>query len=355
MVVFSFVKKYYSVNSALIVVSLSSALFLYVYYSFVSRGYALVSLFFVLCLYCVYKITFENNRVRHWAYFSLFSVLGFYTMPSFLYPFFTLNLLLLLLNFSGILRQIVSGIAIIAITIFLYLPIIAVNGLDVLMNNKLLQSATRTEVLTVFPRFASDSLAEITGVSFLVIIPLLLLALLVLILQKRHLEIKLVAAFIIAPILLMWLHPVIPFARTFSYYSIVLPFLFIITLSPYLGKFPAKYIAIVAVAIQCIFLSRFYIKMKQHKSENMQYAEFNKSIAGNNRYYLNCKWYDAVLSFELKSRNFKDAQMTYNNPQVKVSADTIVNYDYIIIDKAYDETKTMTPLYSDKVTNIYKK
>jgi hypothetical protein len=354
-VLFSFVRKYYSVNSALTVAGLSSVLFLYVYYSFASRGYALVNLFFVLCLYCVYKIIFENNQRRHWFYFSFFSVLGFYTMPSFLYPFFTLNLILLLVNFKGIFRQAISGIAIVIATAILYLPVVALNGLDALTNNKQLQSATRAEVLALFPKFASNSLAEITGINFLVIIPLLLVALLVLIIQKRNLEVKLVAAFILAPILLMWLHPVIPFARTFSYYSIVLPFLCILPVNPYLKKNSSKYVAAIVIIIQCIFLYSFYTKMKLHKSENMQYAEINKHIAGNYSYYLNCKWYDAVLSFELKTHNFKNSVVTYNNPQIKMSADTVNGYDYIIIDKVYDETKTMTPLYSDKITNVYKK
>ena len=95
--------------------------------------------------------------------------------------------------------------------------------------------------------------------------------------------------------------------------------------------------------------------MKSHKSENMSYAEINKNIAGNHSYYLNCRWYDAVLSFELKTRNFNSAIVKYNNPLVKVSADTIRNYDYIIIDKIFDETKTLTLLYSDKITNVYKR
>ena len=114
-------------------------------------------------------------------------------------------------------------------------------------------------------------------------------------------------------------------------------------------------IAVGVILVQLIFLYSFFTKMKAHKSENMSYAEINKKIAGNHSYYLNCRWYDAVLSFELKSRHFNGAVIKYNNPLIKVSADTIANYDYILIDKIYDETKTLTPIYSDKITNVYRR
>src|SRR5258706_10399833 len=122
------------------------------------------------------------------------------------------------------------------------------------------------------------------------------------------------AAFVIAPLLLMLIHPVIPFARTFSYYCIVLPFLCAIPVNAYLDKFSHTNITMAIIFIQFIFLYSFFIKMKSHNSDNMIYAEINKNIAGNHSYYLNCRWYDAVLSFELKTRNFNSAIVKYNNP-----------------------------------------
>jgi hypothetical protein len=129
----------------------------------------------------------------------------------------------------------------------------------------------------------------------------------------------------------------------------------VIPFNSYLQRFPKAYLTAAVIFVQMCFLFSFFLWAKMHKSENMQYAEINKHIAGNHSYYLNCKWYDAVLSFELKSRNFNGAVVKYNNPMVKVSADTILGYDYIIIDKIYDETKSLPPLYSDKITNVYKR
>src|SRR5262249_55441328 len=153
--------------------------------------------------FSVYKIIFENNRARHWAYFSLFSFMGFYVMPSFLYPFFTLNLVLLLLNFRGLFRQVLFGIATVVAVVIVYMPVVTVNGMDVLTGRKQMQSTARSEVLSSFPQFASDSLAEVTGISFPVLAFLLLAALLILILQKNNRAIKLLAAFVTAPLLLM--------------------------------------------------------------------------------------------------------------------------------------------------------
>lgn len=350
---FSFAKKYYSLNTALAVTGISSVLFMYVYYSFASRGYALGHLFFVLCLYSVYKIIFENNRSNHWVYFSFFGALGFYTMPSFLYPYATLNLVLLLGNFKGIFRQLLSGLGTIIMVAALYLPVIAVNGLEVLRGNMETQSVTLMRVLNSFPQFASEALTMITGINSLPVVIILFAALLILIIQKNKPGIILTIAFVVTPLLLMLLHPIIPFPRTFSYYTIILPLLCVIPANYYLSKLSTKHVTIAVILLQAILLYSFFIKIKRYKDEDMQYAEINKNIAGNYSYYMNCRWYDVVLPYELKSRKFNGAVIKYNKPLAKISADTIGNYDYVIIDKIFDETKTRVPLYSDKVTNVY--
>ena len=95
--------------------------------------------------------------------------------------------------------------------------------------------------------------------------------------------------------------------------------------------------------------------MQTEKQVDLKYSEINKSIAGNHGYYLNCSLCDVTLLYELKTHNYPGAVIKYTKPLINVSADTISGYDYIIIDKAYDETKQLAPLYSDKLMNVYKK
>jgi hypothetical protein len=179
-------------------------------------------------------------------------------MPTFLYPYLTLNLLLLLNNFKGFLRQAIFGLITLAITAVFYLPVIAVNGTNVLLQSRQSDDTSRWEVLGLFSAFASKALVEVTGISFPVIVLLSLAAVLVMVIQKRQFGIKLAAAFIVGPLLLTVLHPVIPFARTFSYYCIVLPFLCIIPLNSFLEKFHRKYIITAVLFVQVIFLYSFF-------------------------------------------------------------------------------------------------
>lgn len=114
-VLYKFVSTHFGKKTALLVLALSSMLFLNIYYSYMSRGYSMLNLFFVYSLFLSFNLIKGENTTKNWALFSLFSILGFYTIPSYLYPFLTLNALIFVLEPKYIWKQIIAGFVVLVI------------------------------------------------------------------------------------------------------------------------------------------------------------------------------------------------------------------------------------------------
>jgi hypothetical protein len=101
-------------------------------YAVLARGYCLVFLFTALCVFCVIRIA-QNNSAYHKVLLVLFSVSGFYTLPSFLYPFVALMGVHILHGLHNknkliIYNAVVINIAVAIFTLLLYSPVILTSG-----------------------------------------------------------------------------------------------------------------------------------------------------------------------------------------------------------------------------------
>jgi hypothetical protein len=102
-------------------------------YSASARGYTLIWLFSILCIYLAAGLI-KNNRTIGWILFGLFAALGFYTIPIMLYPFAGICIWLLLNFFQSsgftkaFLKQLtplmITGLSVVIVTIILYLPVV---------------------------------------------------------------------------------------------------------------------------------------------------------------------------------------------------------------------------------------
>jgi len=59
---YKFITGFLNKKTAIVITGITSVLFLNIFYSYMSRGYALVYLFFIIALYCSYKIINESNE-----------------------------------------------------------------------------------------------------------------------------------------------------------------------------------------------------------------------------------------------------------------------------------------------------
>ena len=346
---------YYSRQAALIVTAIGSMVFLVFYYSYQSRGYALVNLLFISAFYNALGIIRKNDCLQNWVWFGVSCILGFYTMPSFLYPFLTLNIIILLYNWPNLKRQIITNAVVVMATVVLYLPIIVVNGLDALTNNPYVRSIQRAEVIERLPGFLQFSLNELTQFPWWLVILFLLPAFFYSVLRRQKFSIGLFLIFLLAPVVFLILHSVIPFPRTFIYYGFVLPFLAITGFAEQLKKIPVVPLTIALIAIQLGLLYQFNKEIIPYEERDPQLnwssKKFTNMMVGDKRYFSSGNLLGTTLLYELKAQGFKKAEVIfYNGP---VSADSLKSFDYIIIGHQFDHTKAKKAKITTPYYNIY--
>jgi hypothetical protein len=110
------------------------------YYATQGRGYGLLILWVTLAAYAAVQIGRSVAGWRPYAMLGVSCVLGFYTVPVFLYPFAGLALYLVVAlvrrrAYGPLRRLLVTGIGAGAATGLLYLPVLLVNGPGALTGN----------------------------------------------------------------------------------------------------------------------------------------------------------------------------------------------------------------------------
>lgn len=361
-IIFSFLKKFYSEKTAFFVTAIASMLFMSVYYSYMSRGYTLVVLFFMICLYSSYNII-KNEKCKNenWMIFTVSSILGFYTMPSFLYPYLTINLLIFINDYRNIKRQIIFNLFILLGVLTLYMPIIIHQGMEVLTNNPFVRPQSRLWVISELPGFSFQTIKEIFGVSPYVVLLFFLLSVIVSIKERNKESLILWSVFLLVPLILLIVHSVIPFPRTFVYYGFVFVFLIAVSFRKYIDRISLKVFLPCLIIIQIFGFVNFKLNICEYETFNIYYKEVNdKIIEADKTYYVLSQYNCDLHRFELFNKGYDinkakyDAIYSFNYR--KLSADTIKNiYDYIIIDADKDVTTFRKPLYSNEWVNVYGK
>ncbi len=358
LVLYKFVSKHFNKKLALVVVAVSSTLFMTVYYSYMSRGYALLNLFFIINLYCAFNIIKEENQRNSWLVFCISSVCGFYTMPSFLYPFITINFFILLLHKKAIGKLFIVNVITILLVVLTYLPILYHEGIGAIINNPYVQPIGFLETITSLPKFYLKTIQEISGIHWIIMLCLLLFSSYTIIKSNDKITKWFTIIFILAPIVLLSLHGVIPFVRVFFYYNSILVLLLCLPLNKQINQLNYKALLPILVLIQCLLLLNFNSKIYDYEDKdgaiNITSNTIIQKIIGDKKYFINGTLLACNLEFNLISKGYKKYEIkeVYDR---SVNADTIHHFDYIIIDKERDETKNMKAFLTTDYYSIYKK
>lgn len=111
----------------------------FVYYSFQSRGYALLLFFAIACYYCAASVIAGGSYKKYMTIYAFCAVMGFFAIPSFLYFYVPVTLFLavyvLLKKREAFLYGVLTTLATIAGTILVYLPIALMNSVKALTDN----------------------------------------------------------------------------------------------------------------------------------------------------------------------------------------------------------------------------
>jgi len=356
-IAYSFVKRFYSRKTALLVTAISSVLFMSIYYSYMSRGYALVSLFFIISLFASFNIIKYGSRNKDWAIFSISSVLGFYAVPSFLYPFLTINLLIFVYNYKDIKQQVIFNLFVALFTLLLYFPIILHQGFEALTS----PVKERLWVISYLPLFFKNTFNEIFGISIIFTVIPILFCFFIALKERVWPTIILWLLFGLSPIILLIGHSVIPFPRTFIYYGFFIIFLMGISLKKYIEMIPINLLVVSLFIIQIAFFVNFKTSINDYETFNIYYKDMNdrvieKDAKGYVLSGLDCDTHE----FEMISRGYDINNIKYEYLFIdfdnirKVNIDTVSGvYDYIIIDIDKDVTVNKKPSYSNAYMNLY--
>jgi len=235
-ILFRLLERYYGKNIALISTTLFCYCFPIMLYAFQARGYLMLTFFALIQIYSALKIisnATQNSRF-YWMTFSLSSILGFYTMPSFLYPYVAINIFLLFCggNSVGQIKTlIINNIIIGIIVLLLYTPVFVVNGVQAVTNNQYVQRQSLGIILNSMIPYLMGVYGWLMGINNnLGAIPAFILFVILLVNMLRHSDQHLKAIrilsiiFILSPFFILPIHRAIPFNRNWIY--LVVPFIF---------------------------------------------------------------------------------------------------------------------------------
>ncbi len=141
-------RNYFNRETGLISAGLVASSSMMVEYSTNARGYVLICLFTLCLLYVARRLRVEQSPII-WLLFVGMAAVGFYTVPTMLYPYGGIMTWLVFswvggdirpeLRRSFLVNLLLSGLAVLLLVIVLYLPAIFFSGLARLVDNQFVQ------------------------------------------------------------------------------------------------------------------------------------------------------------------------------------------------------------------------
>lgn len=357
---YRFVRKYYTENLALFVVAIGTVVATNLQHAYIARGYAYVMLFVVIGLYAAYNIVYNGNRHRDWLAFAISSVLGAYTMPSYLYPFLSISIFIFIYNYKGIKTQILYSVFVGVLVFVLYTPLLAVTGLEGLTSNEYVATIDRMVVLRSLPGFLLGTIVHIFYMPHYFLLALFGAVVLFTLYKRDKRTLAVWGVFIITPCLFLVLHSVIPFFRTFFYYGFLFIFMIGISFKDEIKRVKQKLLFGILMFVHLILLGYFvYISRDLMKDVFISYDLREEILEDNKTYYFSSGFsYLEMVNMEFEiERNHYNSTITGGDIY---DVSLLPSYDFYVIEKEGDRTrnyapyKTINSVFSVPV-NIYKR
>lgn len=280
---FKICKTYFGTALSMMLVILCISSFHFVLYSFESRGYSFVNLFCVLLMYAGLKLSQNYSGYKYRILFVLSLFLGLYSVPSFLYALLPVCLVLgiyvlkqkqitrvLLYCFDGFVAIALAGIA--------YGLVLHYNNPELLLNpngGSTKFSLSDQNVPQIISQHLQSTFVYLFNYNYALISVLILLAGSIYYVLSSKSDSKFVGllalAMICSPMIILPLHRVIPFERTWLYllFPAVLCLGMLMTnflKFKFAEVFRYKNAIVVAALLVCLYMLAFV--KPRHKEEN---------------------------------------------------------------------------------------
>ena len=341
-------------------------------YGFLARGYSLILLFTTISTFVLFELVHDNkNRKKHWLIFIISSVLGFYSIPIYLYVFvshFVFYFIYLVRVSDDIIRNLKELVVISAIigllVIVLYSPIVLVSGLDALIGNEVIESLSISQFTEQFPEFFMDYILWIFGGSiYLTGLSLVVTSVgLIYSFKKKQNLFILIVSFILVPILVASIQRIELYNRLFVFVILFISMAIGLFVELLLYTFKRKKIwsdlalygsAILLATIMLLSLNSTCEYEKQ--KNNMAYRFVDKIENNSIIFSTNSVRYYTFLKFKAMFLDKKQIEL------IREDFDENYAYDYISETKAENENYVLlskykySMVYNDKFIRLYKR
>jgi len=331
-VLFLFYKKHFSFYTAITAYLFYSLSFEMTFYAVQGRGYLLLALcVFILTIVC-FKYTIAQKGAHIWT-FIFISIAGFYTIPTFLYPFVASIIFLhfyffLNRNINPLFKIYTASCIVIAGVLLLYAPIFLVSGISSVVSNSWVKPLEFNNWIEGLPSYLTGSTdwllnIETGGVYFLLFIMICNVFI--------HFErpVKTFQLFsiihLVSPLILIGVQSVLPFFRTWIYLIPVISF-WVGSICSGLRKSYLRLAYILALA-----LAMFFSDLRSLKDDFGFYDEMNLVLSKifetppqnvyceENTYYVFLNYYgikhDVSLNVDDIHKEFTDYDYMILKPQ----------------------------------------
>lgn len=296
-------------------------------YGILGRGYALQLIFICVAAFAALKMIENPKSNFSHLIFILSSVLGFYTIPTFLYPFGAFCVFLFLEKQFFNIYIWIDLITIVILTVMLYLPIILFNGLQSISGNSWVLAMNFNDFMQKLPVYLLE-IGDFFFPNFAWLFWILIFAMFLgnlSITKPLKIEIKLLFCFVFISFLMLLFQRLQPFVRVWTYWSIVLIWLLALVLQ---NDNLQKYKHLIGIFAVFVFLI-FWKNEFQFVHNKPDYQHFPEKIAQNkqiNRVFVNEDVYANFLHYESLKK--------MRNLEIEVNIfDETIKYDCLILDK----------------------
>ena len=228
---FIVISKLFSNKTALFFSLVFSTMFPMMYYGYIARGYIFYLIGFIVLFYIAVN-SLRNQRLIK-AYFPLWllaTITGFYSIPTFLYPYMSIYLYLSIYfyknkdwkSFKNI--QIINLISAISV-LLIYFPVLLISGIKSLIDNPYVKPHNRISVLRNFDEHFDDTSWFLFNLPLIASLFIALIYFYLLHKKKWIHEVKFAFFILIFSPLIMLIHATLPMPRIWIYWLIPVLFL----------------------------------------------------------------------------------------------------------------------------------
>ena len=183
-----------------------------------------MTFFTILSTYAIFKASETSKNKFYWITYIISSVLGFYTMVIYLYPFISLHVFFIINNRKKKLSDwkifMKVNLLVFTLVMMLYTPVFLVSGIHALTSNSWIIKMPLTEYMNYFPVLIGKQFSYITGleVFYFFISPVILISVvIVLFLKKEYKWMILILSSFLVPLIIVSIQRIQIYERIWTY------------------------------------------------------------------------------------------------------------------------------------------